>query len=619
MSAGRAATGDARPGRRELLVSGAKALRLVWRAAPGQLAGFSAITLAGGVVPVVAAWLTKIVLDRLVAPGPIGAVVGLAIGLACVGVVNAVLPQLGQYLQSEVDRRVGLRAQDELFAAVERFVGLGRFEEPAFLDRLRLAQHSARSPGQIAGAMFGLGRDAVTLVGFVASLALISPLFTVIVLVAAAPALVIELRISRQRAETMLRIEPAERWRFFYSELLTTVEAAKEIRLFDLGGYLRGRMNSQLRQTNHAHRVLDRRELGAQGALALLAALVSGGGLIWILVSAGRGGFTVGDVSVFVAAVAGVQGALNGLVHATAETHRLLLMFGHYTAVTGAGRDLPSPATPRELRPLRDGIELRDVWFRYSDDHPWVLRGINLSIPRGATVALVGRNGAGKSTLVKLLCRFYDPTKGAILWDGVDIRDVPIDRLRARIGAVFQDFMAYDFSAADNIAVGDLTARGDQGRIEAAARHAGIHDTVTELPRGYDTLLTRMFSSDSIDGDPQTGVTLSGGQWQRLALARALVRDERDLMILDEPSAGLDAEAEHDIHTRLRRLRAGRTNVLITHRLGAVREADVIVVLSGDEIVEQGDHARLLAADGVYARMFTLQAAGYAALSGEPG
>jgi ATP-binding cassette subfamily B protein len=288
-----------------------------------------------------------------------------------------------------------------------------------------------------------------------------------------------------------------------------------------------------------------------------------------------------------------------------------MLLFGHYLAVVGSEPDLPVPARPRDLPALRGGIELRDVWFRYSDEHPWVLRGVNLVIPHGAAVALVGRNGSGKSTLVKLLCRFYDPTRGEIRWDGTDIRDVPVDELRARIGAVFQDYMCYDFSAEDNIAVGDLTAMGEGDRIALAARRAGVHDTVTALPRGYQTLLTRAFSSQSDKEDPQTGVVLSGGQWQRLALARAFLRDKRDLMILDEPSAGLDAEAEHDVHTRLREIRSGRTSLLISHRLGAVRDADLIIVLADGGVGEQGSHAELLAAEGVYARLFTLQAVGY--------
>jgi len=287
-----------------------------------------------------------------------------------------------------------------------------------------------------------------------------------------------------------------------------------------------------------------------------------------------------------------------------------LLTFHHHVTIVTAGPDLPAPPHPASLAPLRRGIELCDVWFRYSEDHPWVLRGVNLFIPHGRTVALVGRNGGGKSTLVKLLCRFYDPTRGAILWDGVDIRDVTPETLRARIGAVFQDFVTYELTAADNIALGDQAATQDQGRLERAAQDAGVHDTVAALPYGYRTLLSRGFTLEE-EGEEAEGVLLSGGQWQRVALARAFLRRDRDLMILDEPSAGLDPEAEYEVHSRLARLRSGRTSVVISHRLGAVRAADRIVVLADGAVTEEGTHAELLADGGTYARLFTRQATGY--------
>jgi ATP-binding cassette subfamily B protein len=237
---------------------------------------------------------------------------------------------------------------------------------------------------------------------------------------------------------------------------------------------------------------------------------------------------------------------------------------------------------------------------------------VDLSIPAGQAVALVGRNGAGKSTLVKLLCRLYDPTHGAITWDGVDLRELDLAALRERIGAVFQDYVEYELSAAENIGLGDLSVFDDRGRIEAAARRAGLHDALVALPNGYDTLLTRMFFDHADRDDPETGVLLSGGQGQRLALARAFLRDRRDLLILDEPSAGLDAAAEAEIHNQLREHRAGRTSLLISHRLNTVRDAGAIIVLGDGQVVERGDHASLLAAGGEYAQLFRLQARGYA-------
>lgn len=314
------------------------------------------------------------------------------------------------------------------------------------------------------------------------------------------------------------------------------------------------------------------------------------------MAAARAGRLSVGDVTIFVAAIVGVQGALASLATAFARTHQALLLFGHYTAVVEAGPDLPVPREPRTLPALRHGIELKDVWFRYSDDHPWVLRGIDLFLPYGTSLALVGLNGAGKSTLIKLLCRFYDPTRGAVLWDGVDLRDTEPAELRSRLGAVFQDYMNYDMTATENIALGDIFARPDHARIATAAARAGIAPQLAALPYGYDTLLSRIFFAGTDRDDPETGVVLSGGQWQRLALARAFLRDRRDLMILDEPSSGLDAEAETEIHSSLKRHRSGRTSLLISHRLGAVREADAIAVLREGRIAELGSHDALMAA-----------------------
>jgi ATP-binding cassette subfamily B protein len=432
-----------------------------------------------------------------------------------------------------------------------------------------------------------------------------------VLLLAGVPTLLAELMLARRRAAVQWTLGPTERREMFYSGLLSSVEAAKEIRLFGLGPFLRGRMIDEARTANTARRVVDRREAIVHSGLALLAALVAGGGLVWAVLAARRHELTPGDITMFVAVVAGAQAALTELVGRWAVAHGELLLFDHYATVLDAAPDLPTPVEPVPLRPLRAGIELRDVWFRYADDHDWVLRGVSLHIPHGQAVGLVGHNGAGKSTLVKLLCRFYDPTRGSIHWDGTDIREVPVEELRARIGGVFQDYMQYELSAGENIALGDLSALGDRSRLASAARRAGMHEVLTALPRGYDTLLSRMFfEGDDVNGG-DLGVHLSGGQWQRLAVARALLRDHWDLMILDEPSAGLDAQAEHDLHAELHAHRQNRTTLLVSHRLGAIRDADLIVVLADGVITETGDHATLMAGGGTYADLFTIQAAGY--------
>lgn len=591
----------------------ARALGLAWQAGRRHVVAYAALTLVEAVVPVAAAWLTKSALD-LVIHRTEGATALVVVGaaLAAAGVAAIALPHVSRYVRQELERRTGRLAQDRLFAGVERCTGLARFEDPAFLDRLSLAHGSGgATPSAVVAGTLAICQGFVTVLGFLGALLVVSPLLAGAVMVAALPALAAELRLSRQRASMMWRIGPMERREMFYRQLLTSVRAAKELRLFGAGRYFRSRMNAERVAADAERLHLDRRELGVEGGLGLLSGVIAGAGLVWALLAARDGLITAGDVALLASSIVGVQAALATLVDEVTMAHQQLLNFDHFLAVTGAEPDLRLPVRPVVPPALRRGIEFRDVWFRYSPEHPWSLRGVSFTIPYGSAVGLVGKNGAGKSTIVKLLCRFYDPERGTILWDGVDLRDLDPAELRGRIGAVFQDYMEYDLTAAENIAIGDVAGRdrltASPARIEDAARRAGVHDAVSALPRGYGTLLTRMFFGP----DPEAGVVLSGGQWQRLALARAVLGDGRDLLILDEPSSGLDAEAEAEIHNRLREHRAGRTSLLISHRLGSVREADALVVLDGGRVAEQGTHEELMAGGGLYRRLFGLQAQGY--------
>ncbi len=586
---------------------------LAWSSGGGRLLLRIGLTVLAGAVPVTVAWLTKILLDRLGTPDR--PVLVPALLLAAAGVVAAVLPHLMQYVEAQVQRAIDLTARRRLYAAVARMPGLRRLEDPVFQDRLALAgETGSTGPSEVVTGTLAAAQGLIVLAGFVTTLAVLNPWMLLPIAVAGIVALDGQLRLSRYRARLHGQLGHATRREMFYAQLLNSTSAAKEVRLYGLGRLFAGRMVAELRWANAHRRRMDRRELVVQGLHAVAGTVVAGAGLVWAVHAARAGQLTIGDVLIFVVALAGVQDGLAVLINSAGRLHEALLLFGHYRHVIEAEPDLRVPdraeGSHPALGPLTRGVQLRDVWFRYGDDLPWILRGVTLTIPAGQSVALVGANGCGKSTLVKLLCRFYDPDRGAILWDGVDLRDVPPEQVRRRIGTVFQDYMCYELSAADNIGLGDPAALDDRERVVAAARRAGIDPALAALPRGYDTMLSRAFDNPVHD-DPGTGVMLSGGQWQRVALARALVRDRADLLVLDEPNAGLDAQAEHEVHQRLNDHRAGRTSLLISHRLSTVRDADTIVVLADGAVAEQGTHDELMAGEGRYAGLFRLQAAGY--------
>ncbi|MCF2532191.1 ABC transporter ATP-binding protein [Yinghuangia soli] len=596
------------------------ALALTVRACPGALAVRIATVLIAGIAPVAASWLLKYVVDNLADGGFRTAdLTWAAAGIGLLTVLLAASAAVSAYADGRIRRATSTQAQTELLTAVNRLSGLSKLEQPAFQNRVQLGIQSAQGAERLVGAVLQCAQNVLTLAGFLGSLLLISPVLTGILVAAAVPALFAQLANSRHRADMFWRTSSLARRQIFYRGILTDPQAAKEIRLYGLGGYFARRMRSDLDGINRQEEQLDRRLAVYETGLAVLGALVSTGALVWAVHKAASGALSAGDVSLLVAALAGMQAALAALVGCIAQGHQTALMFGHYVHVTQVRDDLPAPAAPVAPPPLARGLELRDVWFRYSEDGPWILRGVDLAVPHGGSLAVVGLNGAGKSTLVKLVCRLYDPQRGSITWDGVDLRDIPADELRQRISVVFQDPMEYDLSAAENIGLGDLDAFDDHERIRAAAADADVHDVLAGLPRGYDTMLSRMFFPDDLD-DPDdpggSGVQLSGGQWQRVALARALMRSGRDLMILDEPSTGLDAVAERHVHDRLAELRRGATSILVSHRLNSVRAADSIVVIADGVVRESGTHDELMAAGGSYAELFRLQAEGYAQSEG---
>lgn len=604
-------------------------LGLVWASSSALAIGMVVLAIGAGLAPAAKAWLTRDIINGLV-PHPVarntayaaasahpasvgvGHLVVLAVILGVIGLAGAIMPDAQRYVEAQARRGLELLMRDRTYRVINAFPGLGRFESPVFQDKIKMVQEVGRNaPTRIVSAALGMTQSGISAIGFLVTLYVINPVLAGIVLATSVPALIAQIIMSRERAGVEWRVTPRTRRELFYGFLLSDQRAAKEVRLFGLGDFLRERMLGEARAAHGERQKVELKTFRVDGSLEVLSAVIAGGGLIWTVTEAAAGRLSIGDVSMYIMAVLGAQAAVSGMVARLSEVYQQLIQLGHYEDVVSAEPDLELSPAPVAVPELHEGIAFRDVWFRYDADHPWVLRGVNLRIPYGRAAGLVGLNGAGKTTLVKLLCRLYDPDHGAIYWDGVDIRDVDPAELRRRIGTVFQDYMSYDLTAAENIGVGDVGRLDDAPRIREAAGTAGIDGKISGLPYGYGTMLSRMFASNAEKDDPDTGVFLSGGEWQRVALARGLMRDDRDLLILDEPSSGLDAEAEHEIHTRLTRMRADRTSLLISHRLGSVRDAAVIFVLSGGRVTEQGTHQELMATGGEYRRLFDLQASGY--------
>jgi ATP-binding cassette, subfamily B, bacterial len=592
------------------------ALRVAWQASPMVfLSGLITAILSGGLSPA-SAWVNRVVLDRLVASQRgshvFSGVVAWAVLLAGLGLASAVAPEARQYLNGRLNRAMAFRAQNDLAAAVNRLPGLRYFESPRFVDNLRLAQDAGRTaPGRLVMSGSTTIQSAVTLAGFLAALMSIAPIFALLVGVSALPELVAEVALAKRGVQLQRRLSPASRLQLFYRTLQSDLRAVKEVRLFGLGDLLRRRMNEETRNINRAQQALDKRGFTIDVGFSALSAILAGGGFIWTVDQAVRGRITVGDVALFLMSILGVQASLGLIVSRIGDLWQCLGLFSHYRDVCAAVPDVTIPSAPRSVPVLNEGLRVKNVWFRYDDDSDWILRGIDLWIPRGSSAALIGSNGAGKSTLLKLLCRFYDPCDGAVYWDGIDIREFTPEEFREHLSAVFQDYMTYDMTAADNIGMGDKNRLRDRDAIIRASVDAGSHQAVSGLPNGYDTLLSRVFTDSARRSDDAPGVALSGGQWQRIALARALMRQSCDLILLDEPTSGFDTEAEHQVDAALKLFNRHRTSLLIAHRLSSVKQCDLINVLADGHIVESGSHEELMSKSGPYSRLFSLQGSDY--------
>lgn len=521
-------------------------------------------------------------------------------------IVSQLLTTIDLYFNEDMGRRVSLRVSQLSYGQLLNLPGLQYFESPKFHDTLRQATEGIQwEPGNILRQATGALGSIITLLGFLGVVLVFNPLLALILLVATVPTLITQMRFRRKRFDMSWHNSPKERKAWYYGHLLSNTHYAKELRLFNLGHYLLRRYTTTMEDVHRLQRDLNQEELRLNSAVNLLGAIITVGTYILVISQAFARTITLGDVTLYIEAVRNVQTNLNNLAYNIVSLSERTLFFTHYQDLMALETTLPMLEPKHDLTPLREKLELRGVSFRYTEDSDWVLKDINLTIAKGESLALVGVNGAGKTTLVKLLARFYDPTEGQILWDGVDIRHYdPVD-LRERIGAVFQDFVQYEVTARENIGFGDVTHINDSERIQKVAQNIGVSQFIEDLPQQYETVLSRWLLQDQEDG-----TDLSGGQWQKIAIARTYLRNA-DVLMLDEPTAALDAEAEHDIYERFATLTQNRASILISHRFSTVRMADKIAVIEDGIISELGSHHDLIAHNGTYAHLYGLQAEKY--------
>ncbi len=586
-------------------------LKLVWRSARGGTVLLAALTVVASALPPAMAYVAKLIVDSVLAardaaPGPATSAatqqvvqfIMLEVGLALlVTIVERALNLVRQLVGARIGIDINLKILNKALA-----LELPQFENPEFYDKLTRARREASSrPLALVSENLHIIRQALTLTGYAGLLVAFQPWMFLVVLAAAFPSFVSETKFSTMAFRMRNWRSPDARKLNYLEYVLANDEHAKEVKLFGIGPALLKRYETLSERFYKEDKSLAIRRTGWAYALSLLSTAAFYACYAVVVLATVSKSLTLGDMTLYLVAFRQGQQSFQGLLTSLGGLyeHNLYMqnLFEYLAIAPGPGL----MEAPSETR-AEEGIRFEDVGFRYPDGEHWALRHVDIFIPRGQSLALVGENGAGKTTFIKLLTGLYQPSEGRVLLDGKDVRQWDPVALRKRVGVIFQDFNQYQFLLRENVGLGSIDNLEDDQRIGRAVQSGGAQELVQSLSLGLNTQLGRWFKD---------GAELSGGQWQKIGLARAFMREEADILILDEPTAALDAEAEHAVFQRFRQLAQGRTTIVISHRFPTVRMADRIVVLAGGAVVEAGTHDELVAQHGRYAHLFSLQAAGY--------